>query len=89
MFGKWDISGVVLTDLSKAFDCILYDLLIAKAAAYGFDYQSLRIMESFISNRQQRIKINNAFSRYSKIINWVPQGSTYFSISIFATYFLT
>ena len=68
------ISGDILKDLSKAFDCILHDLLIAKLAAYGFDYQSLRIMESFLSNRQQRTKINNAFSRYSEIIYGVPQG---------------
>ena len=72
---KGGISRAILTDLSKAFDCILHDLLIAKLAAYGFDYQSLRIMESFLSNRQQRTKINNAFSRYSEIIYGVPQGS--------------
>ena len=72
---KGGISGAILTDLSKAFDCILHDLLVAKHAAYGFDYQSLRIMESFLSNRQQRTKINNAFSRYSEIIYAVPQGS--------------
>ena len=74
-FDKEGISGTILTDLSKAFDCSLQDLLIAKLAAYGFDYQSLRIMESFLSNRQRRTKINNAFSRYSEIIYGVPQGS--------------
>ena len=72
---KAGISGAILTDLSKAFDCILHELLIAKFAAYGFDHQSLRIMESFLSNRQQRTKINNAFSCYSEIIYGVPQGS--------------
>ena len=92
MFGQWGISGAILTDLSKAFDCILHELLIAKLAAYGFDYQSLRIMESFLSNKQQRTKINNAFSRYSEIIYGVPQASIwvhYFSMSISVTYFLT
>ena len=64
---KVDISGTILTDLSKTFDFILHDLLIAKLAAYGFDYQPPRIMESFLSNRQQRTKINNAFSSYSKM----------------------
>ena len=46
-------------------------------------------MESFLSSREQRTKIN-AFSRYSEIIYGVPQGSIlspYFSISISATYF--
>ena len=88
---KGGISGAILADLSKASDCILHDLLIAKLAAYGFDYQSLRIMESFLSNRQQRTKINNAFSRYSKTRYGVPQysilGPSLLSIS--ATYFLT
>ena len=64
-----------MVHLSKVFDCILNDLLIAKLVAYGFDYQSLRIIESFLSNRQQITKINNAFSRYSEIIYGVPQGS--------------
>ena len=66
---------VILTDLSEAFDGILHDLLIAKFATYGFDYQSLRIIESFLSNRQQRTKINNSLSRYSEIIHVVPQWS--------------
>ena len=73
--GKGGISGAILTDLSKAFDCNLHDLLIPKLTAYGFDYQSLRIMESFLSNRHQRPKINNAFSRYSEIIYGVSHGS--------------
>ena len=87
---KGSISGAILTDLSKAFDCILHDLLIAKLAASGFDYQSLRIIESFLSNRHQRTKFNNAFSRYSEIIYGVPQGSLLgISISISEAYFLT
>ena len=40
------VSGTLLTDLSKAFDCILHDLLIAKFAAYGFNYNSLQMLQS-------------------------------------------
>ena len=65
MFEKEGVSGAILIDLSKTFDCIFHELLIAKLAAYGFDYQSLGIMESFPSNRQQRTKINKSFSCYS------------------------
>ena len=70
---KGGTSGAILTVFSKAF--IWHDLLIAKLPASGFDYQSLRIMETFLSNRQQRTKINNDFSRYSEIMYGVQQGS--------------
>ena len=72
---KGVISEAILTDLPKSFDCILQGLLIAKLDAYGFDYQCLRIIKSFLSYRQQRTKFNNAFSCYSDIKYGVPQGS--------------
>ena len=73
---KGDISGAILADLSKVFDCIKQDLFIAKPAAYGFDYQSLRIME----NWQQGTKINNAFSCNSEIIYGLLEGSILFPL---------
>ena len=69
------VSGALLTDLFKAFDCILHDLLIAKLAAYGFDYNSLQMLQSYLSNRKQRTKINDAYSKYCEILFGVPQGS--------------
>ena len=53
------VSGALLTDLSKAFDCLSHDLLIAKLAAYGFDHESLTLIQSYLSNRQQSPKVNN------------------------------
>ena len=82
MAEKWrkylDKDGVTrawLTDLSKAFNCLLHDLLIAKLATYGFDYESLTLIQSYLSNRQQRTKVNNTYSTYSDIILRVPQCS--------------
>ena len=72
---KVGISGALLTNLSKAFDCLLHDLLIAKLAAYDFDYDSLVFIQSYLSERQQRTKANNAYSTYSAILYGVPQGS--------------
>ena len=50
--------GALLTDLSKAFDCLPHELLIAKLDAYDFDKSSLKLIHSYLSNRKQRVKIN-------------------------------
>ena len=69
------VSGDLLIDLSKAFNCILHDLLIAKLASFGFDYNLLQMLQSYLSNRKQRKKINDAYSKYCEILFGVPQGS--------------
>ena len=44
--------GSLLTDLSKAFDCVNHELLIAKLRAYGLNNYSLRLIHSYSNNRQ-------------------------------------
>ena len=51
--------GAVLMDLSKAFDCIPHDLLIAKMHAYGFSKDALTFFYSYLKRRKQNVKINN------------------------------
>ena len=82
MFEKWkenlDKGGeydAVFMDLSKAFDCLQHDLLLAKLNAYGFDYKSLKFILSFLSNRKYRTKINPSFSEWKLLLIGVPQGS--------------
>ena len=48
---KKEVCGAILTDLSKAFDCISYDLLIAKLNAYGFNQNALNIIHKFFFKR--------------------------------------
>ena len=62
-------------DLSKAFDCIPHDLLIAKLNAYGLDKSSLTYIYSYLKGRKQAVKINNTYSSYKNILSGVPQGS--------------
>ena len=72
---KKKVCGALLTDLSKAFDCLPHDLLIAKLHAYGFGKPSLALVHSYLSGRKQRVKIENTFSTWFEISYGVPQGS--------------
>ena len=67
--------SALLTDLSKAFDCLPHDLLIAKLDAYGFKNDALYLIFNYLNNRNQRVKINSSFSSFQNIISGVPQGS--------------
>ena len=62
-------------DLPKAFDCLPHDKIIAKLDAYGFDKASLRSMHSYLTDRHQRVKINNCYNLWILIKHGVPQGS--------------
>ena len=64
-----------MTDLSKAFDCLSHDLLIAKLHTYGLDMPSLKLLHSYLTKTRQRVKINNTYSSCSEILFGVPQGS--------------
>ena len=78
--------GALLTDLSKAFDCLSHNLLIAKLNAYGFDNKAVRFVYDYLTSRKQRTKISNTYRSWQEIISEVPQGSILgplFNIDIF------
>ena len=66
-----------MKDLSKAFDTLNHELLIAKLSAYGFNNQSLKLIRSYLTNRQQKTKINKSFRRWTELLQCVPQGSVF------------
>ena len=73
-------------DLSKAFDCILHDLLIAKLSAYGLNDEALAYIFLYLSGRKQSVKISNCYSIFQLTLLGVPQrsilGPTLFDIFI-------
>ena len=67
--------GAQLTDLSKAFDCLPHEMLITKLQFYGVDITSLKLLQSYLTKRKQRVKLNSTHSSWSEILFGVPQGS--------------
>ena len=72
---KGYVVGAILLDLSKAFDCVPHELLLAKLHAYGFEIEALQYIFSYLSKRQQSTKINDTYSLLDFLISGVPQGS--------------
>ena len=67
--------GALLIDLSKAFDCICHDLLIAKLDAYGLKRDAINLIADYLSRRKQRVKVGDHYSAMNEIEDGVPQGS--------------
>ena len=72
---KGDKIGAIFMDLSKAFDTIDHNMLLAKLSAYGFCARSLKFIRSYLTNRYQRCKIGSSYSNWRRIKCGVPQGS--------------
>ena len=64
------VFGALLSDLSKAFDCIRGII-----EAYGFHIDALKLIHDYLSNRKQRVKVNDAYSSWKDILYGVSQVS--------------
>ena len=62
-------------DLSKAFDTINQDLLIAKLHTDGFSNDSFKLLYSYLNNRWHRTRISQKFISLKELSQGVPQGS--------------
>ena len=71
---KSGVIGTVPMDLSKAYDGLPHDLLIAKLAASGFENFAASLISDYLSKRNQRVKIKSVFSSYLEILRGVSQG---------------
>ena len=69
------IVGALFMDLSKAFDCLPHGLLIAKSNAYGLTHSACALLGSYLTDRIQRVKVENTRSDWVSLSKGVPQGS--------------
>ena len=67
--------ALLLMDLSKAYDCLDHNLIIAKLMTYGFSMQAVLLISSYLTNRKQRVKIGQSLSNWMDLTLGVPQGS--------------
>ena len=61
--------------LSKAYDCLPHDLMVAKLEAYGISKESLQLISDYLSYCKQRTKIGSPYSDWANVIRGIPQGS--------------
>jgi len=66
------IVGGMFFDVEKAFDCVNHNILLAKMDYYGIRGTMFNLIKSYLEDRYQSVKFNNAFSTWDKINIGVP-----------------
>ena len=82
MYDRWvrnaskkQVSGVILLDLSAAFDLVEPDILLKKLRIYGLKEDYLNWIQSYLTNRFQAVWIHHILSNFLPCDIGVPQGS--------------
>ena len=69
------VTGMILIDLQKAFDTINHDILLKKLSIIGFSNHAVKWFQSYLSNQEFTVNLENSFSEVSSTSYSVPQGS--------------
>ena len=67
----------IFLDLSKAFDSINHKILLDKLKYYGLERHTLKLFNSYVTNRKQYIELGDIKSKPLNISTGVPQGSIF------------
>lgn len=62
-------------DLTKAFDCVSFEILLKKLTYYNFHPSSIAFVKSYLHGRQQYVSFNRNTSGHLPLRHGVPQGS--------------
>ena len=68
------MTGVLVWDLSAAFDTLDVNLFLKKLSLYGADELTLSWFRSFLTDRTQRVRIGSSLSNALTLTSGVPQG---------------
>ena len=63
-----NVFGALLMDLSKAFECLPHDFIVAKLNSCGFNLKALNLIHNYLTKRKQRTKINQSHCSWDDIL---------------------
>ena len=69
------LMSLVFLDLRKAFDSVPHLPLLQKLSDCGLNQHILQWITCYLSNREQYVVVDGAFSETTPVISGVPQGS--------------
>ena len=75
MIENGEAVDVVYTDFSKAFDSVPHQRLLKRMESLGISGHTLDWVRAFLSNRYQRVKVEDQLSDWIPVISGIPQGS--------------
>ena len=64
----------IYLDFSKAFDSLIYDILLSKLKHYGIQENALQLLSSYLKDRSQYVQLDNVKSSSHAVICGIPQG---------------
>ena len=70
-----EIPCCVFLDFAKAFDTVNHKILLGKLHHYGIRGNALQLIESYLTDREQCVEVNDTTSEYEPVLHGVPQGS--------------
>ena len=66
---------IIYTDYEKAFDNVDHGILLTKLFNLGVRGKVIKLLQSYLIGRTQRVRINGHFSESVNVTSGVPQGS--------------
>ena len=83
------LASIIRIDLSKAFNGIPHDMLFAKLSAYGLNRSSCLLLENYLSDRFQRVRLGDQFSNWRSLTRGSVLDPLLFNIHINDLFFIS
>jgi len=78
------MAGSIFCDLEKAFDSVNYDILLSKLPYYGISGKAKLLLDSYLQNRYQTVKITNLYSNSNTVSKWTKLSMGYHRVQFWA-----